>query len=83
MNTYVNLKECDDVYLLDEFKNKDLVSIEDLLDKISELSAEIEELKDDLDELKREYEDLEDDLEDNYIHRPMSHYTGDSYDDRF
>lgn len=29
------------------------------------------------------YEDLERDLEDNYIHRPMSDYTGDSYDDRY
>lgn len=83
MKVYVNLKECDDVYVTDEFKNKDLVSVEDLLDKISELAAKVEELEDDLNEAKRDYEDLEDDLEDNYIHRPMSHYTGDRYDDRF
>ena len=83
MNTYVNLKECDDVYVIDEFRNKDLVSVEELLDKISELSSRVEELEDELNEAKREYEDLEDDLEDNYIHRPMSHYTGNSYDDRF
>lgn len=83
MKTYVNLKECDDVYVLDEFKNKDLVSVEELLNKISELAAKVEELEDDLKETKRDYKDLEQDLEDNYIHRPMSHYTGDSYDDRF
>jgi uncharacterized small protein (DUF1192 family) len=70
MKTYVNLKECDDVYVLDEFKNKDLVSVEDLLDKISELAAEIERLEDELKEAKRDYADLEDDLEDNY--RPIS-----------
>lgn len=70
MNTYVNLKECDDVYVLDEFKNKDLVSVEELLDKISELSSRVEELEDDLNEAKREYEDLEQDLEDNY--KPIS-----------
>ncbi len=83
MKVYVNLKECDDVYVLDEFKNQDLVSVQELLDKIGELSSEVERLQESLDELKRDYEDLEDDLEDNYIHRPMSHYTGDSYDDRF
>ena len=70
MKTYVNLKECDDVYVLDEFKYKDLVSVDELLEKISELSAEVEELQDDLNELKREYEDLEEDLEENY--RPIS-----------
>ena len=70
MKTYVNLKECDDVYVTDEFKNKDLVSVEDLLDKISELAAKVEELEDDLKEAKRDYQDLEDDLEDNY--RPIS-----------
>lgn len=70
MNTYVNLKECDDVYVTDEFKNKDLVSVEDLLDKISELSSRVEELEDDLKEAKRDYKDLEQDLEDNY--KPIS-----------
>ncbi len=70
MKTYVNLKECDDVYVLDEFKNKDLISIEDLLDKISELSSRVEELEDDLEEETRNYKDLEQDLEDNY--KPIS-----------
>lgn len=80
MNTYINLKECDDVYVLDEFKNKDLVSVEELLDKISELAAEVEDLKDDLDEVKREYEDLEQDLEDNY--KPISYAEQVGYSER-
>ena len=79
----MNLKGYHDVYVLDEFKNQDLVSVQELLDKIGELSSEVERLQDDINEKQREYEDLEQDLEDNYIHRPMSHYTGDSYDDRF
>lgn len=76
MKTYVNLKECDDVYVLDEFKNKDLVSVEELLDKISELSSRVEELEDDLNEVKREYEDLEQDMEDNYKRIPLSEMYG-------
>lgn len=70
MKVYVNLKECDDVYVTDEFKNKDLVSVDDLLNKISELAAEVEKLEDDLKEVKRDYKDLEQDLEDNY--KPIS-----------
>lgn len=70
MKTYVNLKECDDVYVLYEFKNKDLVSVEELLDKIGELSSRVEELEDELKESKKDYEDLEQDLEDNY--KPIS-----------
>lgn len=76
MKTYVNLKECDDVYVLDEFRNKDLVSIEELLDKIGELSSRVEELEDELNEAKRDYEDLEQDLEDNYKRIPLSEMYG-------
>jgi DNA repair exonuclease SbcCD ATPase subunit len=59
-----------------KFFNKDLVSVDEILNKLYELENDIEDLKEELEELK-------DDMEDNYIHRPMSHYTGDSYDDRF
>jgi chromosome segregation ATPase len=76
MKTYVNLKEIDDVYVTDEFRNKDLVSVEELLDKISELAAKVEELEDDLKEAKREYQDLEDDLEDNYRPIPLKEMYG-------
>lgn len=43
----------------------------------------IEDLLSTIDNLEEKYEDLERDMTDNYIHRPMSHYTGDSYDDRY
>ena len=76
MKTYVNLKECDDVYVTDEFINKDLVSVEELLDKISELSSRVEELEDDLSEAKRVYEDLEEDLEENYRPIPLAELYG-------
>ena len=76
MKTYVNLKECDDVYVTDEFANKDLVSVEELLDKISELSSRVEELEDDLIEAKRVYEDLEEDLEENYRPIPLAELYG-------
>ena len=33
--------------------------------------------------LEEKIKHLEQDVEDNYIHRPMSDYTGDRYDDRF
>lgn len=68
----VNIK---DDYCAKFFK-KDLVSIDEILDKLSELEDERLDLEEQL-------EDLKQDMEDNYIHRPMSHYTGDSYDDRF
>ena len=76
MKVYVNLKEIDDVYVTDEFKNKDLVSVDDLLEKISELAAEVERLEDDLKEAKRDYKDLEDDLEDNYRPIPLKELYG-------
>ena len=45
--------------------------------------AMIEDLVCEVDRLKEEAEDREQDIQDNYIHRPMSDYTGDVYDDRF
>lgn len=47
------------------------------------ITSIFEDLICEIDILEEKYEDLEKDLEDNYIHRPMSHYTGDSYDDRY
>ena len=58
------------------FGNKDYMSIEDLI-------SAYEDLLSDYEDLEEKYDDLERDLEDNYIPRPMSDYTGDSYDDRF
>lgn len=43
----------------------------------------IENLLIEIDEIQEKYDDLYQDLQDNYILRPKSDYTGDSYDDRF
>lgn len=49
---------------------------DDLIDIIDSLIYQID-MKD------NDYRQLEIDVEENYIQRPMSDYTGDSYDDRF
>lgn len=60
-----------------DYKSKaDLVTYDDIVSMIEDLTCEYEVLQE-------KYEDLERDLEDNYIHRPMSDYTGDADDDRF
>lgn len=60
-----------------DYKSKaELVTYDDIVSMIEDLTCEY-------DVLQEEYEDLERDLEDNYIHRPMSDYTGDADDDRF
>lgn len=50
---------------------------------IEELISYIEDLVDKVEDLEDKYQTLQQNLEDNYISRPMSDYTGDSYDDRF
>lgn len=60
-----------------DYKSKaELVTYDDIISMIEDLTCEYEVLQE-------KYEDLERDLEDNYIHRPMSDYTGDADDDRF
>ena len=59
-----------------DIDNEYWISTDELLNLVCELDDNIDMQKD-------RYEDLEQDIEDNYIHRPMSNYTGDSYDDRF
>lgn len=48
-----------------------------------EMLAMIEDLICEIDRLKEEAEEREQDIQDNYIHRPMSDYTGDVDDNRF
>ncbi len=43
----------------------------------------VEELINTVEYYKQKIKELKQDLDDNYIHRPMSDYTGDSYDDRY
>ena len=61
---------------------KDAENIDGYIDPEGML-AMIEDLVCEVDRLKEEAEDRERDIEDNYVHRPMSDYTGDVYDDRF
>ncbi len=56
--------------------NNSLLPLNNFMSVIEDLLCEIGTLEE-----KIEY--LEKDIEDNYISRPRSDYTGDSYDDRF
>lgn len=51
------------------FKNKDLVSVDDLLDKIEDLTFELEAVKEEYDDFKR-------DVEDNYKYMPIDEQVG-------
>ena len=61
------------------FKNKDMVSVEDVLTEFEEIIDELENLKEEFDEYKR-------DVEDNYKPIPMSEHLGiddtDFYEER-
>lgn len=60
-----------------DYKSKaDLVTYDDIVSMIEDLTCEYEVLQE-------EYDDFKQDVEDNYVSRPMSDYTGDAYDDRF
>lgn len=49
---YINLKDINSGVLNDIFKNQDLVSIEELVDKIEDYYAEIEKKQEQIDDLK-------------------------------
>lgn len=51
--------------------------------EVEDVESMIEDLCNYIDDLEEKIKDMEQDIEDNYIPRPMSDYTGDSYDDRF
>ena len=60
-----------------DYKSKaGLVTYEDIISMIEDLTCEYEALQE-------KYDDFKQDVEDNYVSRPMSDYTGDAYDDRF
>ena len=59
------------------YKSKgDFITYEDVISIIEDLTIEY-------DVLKEKYNDFKQYVEDNCVSRPMSDYTGDSYDDRF
>ena len=49
---YINLKDINGGVLNDIFKNKDLVSVEELVDKLEDYYAEIEKQKEEIEDLK-------------------------------
>lgn len=61
---YIDIRN-ESKWVKEAFKNKDMVSAKDLIEKI-------EDLLDELEEVKEEYEDFKRDVEDNYKPIPIS-----------
>ena len=49
---YINLKDINSGVLNDIFKNQDLVSVEELVDKLEDYYADIEKQKEEIEDLK-------------------------------
>ena len=65
-NVYINLKDINSGVLNDIFKNQDLVSVEELVDKLEDYYADaIEEQKEEIEDLK-EYKNQYCELYDKY-----------------
>ena len=64
-NVYINLKDINSSILNDIFKNQDLVSIEELIDKLEDYYAEIERQQEEIEDLK-EYKNQYCELYDQY-----------------
>lgn len=62
---YINLKDINSGVLNDIFKNQDLVSAEELVDKLEDYYAEIEKQQEEIDDLK-EYKNQYCELYDQY-----------------
>lgn len=62
---YINLKDINSGVLNDIFKNKDLVSIEELVDELEDYYAETEKQQEEIDDLK-EYKNQYCELYDKY-----------------
>ena len=62
---YINLKDINSSVLNDIFKNQDLVSVEELIDKLEDYHAEIEKQQEQIEDLK-EYKNQYCELYDKY-----------------
>lgn len=71
-NIYIDMRE-QGFTLSNHFKNKDMVSVEDVL-------TELEEVIDELENLRDEFEDYKKDVEDNY--KPISYAEQIGYNER-
>lgn len=67
-NIYIDMRE-QGFTLSNHFKNKDFVSVEDIL-------KELEQVIDDKEALQEEFDDFKRDVEDNYKPIPMSEHLG-------
>lgn len=64
-NVYINLKDINSGVLNDIFKNQDLVSVKELIDKLEDYYAEIEKQQEEIEDLK-EYKNQYCELYDQY-----------------
>ena len=64
-NVYINLKDINSGVLNDIFKNQDLVSVKELIDKLEYYYAEIEKKQEEIEDLK-EYKNQYCELYDKY-----------------
>lgn len=64
-NVYINLKDINSGILNDIFKNQDLVSVEELIDKLEDYYVEIEKQQEEIEDLK-EYKNQYCELYDKY-----------------
>lgn len=64
-NVYINLKDINSGALNDIFKNQDLVSVEELIDKLEDYYVEIEKQQEEIEDLK-EYKNQYCELYDQY-----------------
>ena len=64
-NVYINLKDINSGVLNDIFRNQDLVSVKELIDKLEDYYAEIEKQQEEIEDLK-EYKNQYCELYDQY-----------------
>ena len=64
-NVYINLKDINSGVLNDIFRNQDLVSVKELVDKLEDYYAEIEKQQEEIEDLK-EYKNQYCELYDQY-----------------
>ena len=69
-NVYINLKDINSGVLNDIFKNQDLVSVEELVDKLEDYYADIEKQQEEIEDLK-EYKNQYCELYDKYCRQEI------------